>query len=233
MGEYYRDLGYDVLLLADSLSRWAEALREISSSLEEMPGEEGYPTYLASALASFCERAGVVETMDGRTGSLSMVLSASPPGEDFTEPVTQSLLRTCGTLLMLDSSLAHARHFPAINWSHSYSLYENLLLPSFVASTSEEWTTLRNYCRDVLRREEALKEIVEIVGIEGLQDRDRLLMLTAEKIRTRFLGQNVFSQEAYSSPANTLATIREIAAWNDTVESRLDGSISLHEILRE
>jgi V/A-type H+-transporting ATPase subunit A len=233
MGEYYRDLGYDVLLLADSLSRWAEALREISSSLEEMPGEEGYPTYLTSALASFCERAGVVETMGGRTGSLSMVLSASPPGEDFTEPVTQALLRTCGTLLMLDSALAHARHFPAINWSHSYSLYENQLLPSFVESTSEEWLTLRNYCRDVLRREEALKEIVEIVGMEGLQDRDRLLMLAAEMIRTRFLGQNVFSRDAHSPLTATLAIIKEIAAWHNRAESRLDSNVSLQEILQE
>ena len=232
MGEYYRDLGYDVLLLADSLSRWAEALREISSSLEEMPGEEGYPTYLASSLASFCERAGVVESLGGRTGSLSMVLSASPPGEDFTEPVTQSLLRTCGTLLMLDSSLAHARHFPAINWSHSYSLYEEQLLPRFIDQTSEEWTTLRDYCRDILRREESLKEIVEIVGIEGLQDRDRLLMLTAEKIRTRFLGQNVFSQEAHSTPAMTLQTMKEIASWNDQVQAQLNESMSLNEILQ-
>jgi vacuolar-type H+-ATPase catalytic subunit A/Vma1 len=108
----------------------------------------GYPTYLASSLASFCEGTGVVdETLGGRIGSLSMVLSALPPGEDFTEPLTQSLLRTCGTLLMLDSSLAHARHFPAINWSHSYSLFEEKLLPHFIDQTSEEWTTLRDYCR--------------------------------------------------------------------------------------
>jgi V/A-type H+-transporting ATPase subunit A len=231
MGEYYRDLGYDVLLLADSLSRWAEALREISSSLEEMPGEEGYPTYLASSLASFCERAGVVESLAGRTGSLSMVLSASPPGEDFTEPVTQALLRTCGTLLMLDSSLAHARHFPAINWAHSYSLYEEQLLPHFIDQTSEEWIMLRDYCRDILLREESLKEIVEIVGIEGLQDPDRLLMLTAEKIRIGFLGQNVFSQEAHSAPAATLQTMREIAAWHDQIQARLKENTSLSEIL--
>jgi V/A-type H+-transporting ATPase subunit A len=231
MGEYYRDLGYDVLLLADSLSRWAEALREISSALEEMPGEEGYPTYLASSLASFCERAGVVETLGGRTGSLSMVLSASPPGEDFTEPVTQTLLRTCGTLLMLDSSLAHARHFPAINWSHSYSLYEEQLQTHLIDKSSDEWTSLRDYCRDILRREESLKEIVEIVGMEGLQDRDRLLMLTAEKIRTGFLGQNVFSKEAYSTPAATLQTMKEIAAWHDRLEAQLNENIALSELI--
>ena len=119
MAEYYRDMGYHVLFLADSLSRWAEALREISASLEEMPGEEGYPTYLASRLSGFLERAGVVETMNGKIGSLSMILSVSPPGGDFTEPVTQACLRTTGAFLMLDTSLAHRRHYPAINWFQS------------------------------------------------------------------------------------------------------------------
>ena len=128
MAEYYRDMGLHVLFLADSISRWAEALREISSSLEELPGEEGYPTYLASRLSGFLERAGVVETNSGKAGSLSMILSVSPPGGDFTEPVTQSCLRTSGAFLMLDTSLAHRRHFPAINWFQSYSLYETELL---------------------------------------------------------------------------------------------------------
>jgi V/A-type H+-transporting ATPase subunit A len=123
MAEYFRDMGYHVLLLADSISRWAEALREISSSLEEMPGEEGYPTYLASRLAAFMERAGVVETLHGAIGSLSMILSVSPPGGDFTEPVTQACLRSAGALLMLDATLAHRRHFPAVHWFQSYSLY--------------------------------------------------------------------------------------------------------------
>ncbi|MEW6427761.1 MAG: V-type ATP synthase subunit A [Thermodesulfobacteriota bacterium] len=233
MGEYFRDLGYHVLLLADSLSRWAEALREISSSLEEMPGEEGYPTYLTSHLASFAERAGVVETACGATGSLSMILSVSPPGEDFTEPVTQSLLRICGTLLMLDSKLAHSRHFPAINWSHSYSVYEKELLPHFEKTTSAEWPALRKFCRDILRREAELQEIVEIVGMEGLQDKDRLLMLTAERIRNEFLGQNVFSRDAYSAPDQTLRLIGEIADWHHGVAERLGGELALADILAE
>jgi V/A-type H+-transporting ATPase subunit A len=131
MAEYYRDMGYHVLFLADSLSRWAEALREISTSLEEMPGEEGYPTYLSSRLSSFIERAGVVETLGGKTGSLSMILSVSPPGGDFTEPVTQACLRSTGAFLMLDTSLAHRRHFPAINWFQSYSLYARELAGQF------------------------------------------------------------------------------------------------------
>ncbi len=233
MGEYFRDLGLDVLLLADSLSRWAEALREISSSLEEMPGEEGYPTYLASRLAAFVERAGEVETLCGDRGSLTMILSASPPGEDFTEPVTQALLRTTGGLLMLDSSLAHARHFPAINWSLSYSVYDRELLPHFSEAAGEAWGRLRAFCRDILRREETLREIVEIVGMEGLQDADRLLMMTAEEIRDRFLGQNVFSDDAYSSPAHTLAAIDRIFARHQAVSDRLGGEQSLAEIIEE
>ena len=123
MAEYYRDMGNDVLFLADSLSRWAEALREISSSLEEIPGEEGYPTYLSSRLAAFIERAGVVETISGQRGSLSMILAVSPPGADFSEPVTQSCLRAAGAFYLLDTALAHSRHFPAINWTQSYSLF--------------------------------------------------------------------------------------------------------------
>lgn len=137
IAEYYRDMGYDVALMADSTSRWAEAMREISSRLEEMPGEEGYPTYLASRLSNFLERAGVVETLSGKTGSLSMILSVSPPGGDFTEPVTQACLRSAGASLMLDTSLAHKRHFPAINWFQSYSLYEKAVSRHFTAHISE------------------------------------------------------------------------------------------------
>jgi V/A-type H+-transporting ATPase subunit A len=148
MAEYYRDMGYHVLLLADSLSRWAEALREISSSLEEMPGEEGYPTYLASRLSGFFERAGVVETLSGKVGSLSMVLSVSPPGGDFTEPVTQACLRTAGAFLMLDTSLAHRRHFPAINWFQSYSLYAKEIVPNFKERVSLQWEELMHRCRE-------------------------------------------------------------------------------------
>lgn len=210
IGEYYRDLGFDVLLLADSISRWAEALREISSSLEEIPGEEGYPTYLASRLASFIERAGVVETLSGATGSLSMILSVSPPGGDFTEPVTQALMRTTGAYLMLDSALAHSRHFPAINWTQSYSLYEEVLSPYFREKISSEWEKIRYCCRDILRREETLKEVVEIIGMEGLQVRDRLLMTVAERIRTRFLTQNTYTDDAFSTPEQSFRIIKEI-----------------------
>ncbi len=210
LGEYFRDLGFHVLLLADSISRWAEALREISSSLEEMPGEEGYPTYLASRLASFVERAGVVETLSGDIGSLSMILSVSPPGGDFTEPVTQSLLRTAGSFLMLDTTLANSRHFPAINWMQSYSLYQNILAEHFKKNVSNDWEVLRSLCREIMHKEESLKEITEIVGIEGLQEQDRLVMTVAEKIRSDFLVQNAYTEDAFCDPVKTMNIIRSI-----------------------
>ena len=210
LAEYYRDLGFHVLLLADSISRWAEALREISSSLEEMPGEEGYPTYLASRLASFVERAGIVETLSGDVGSLSMILSVSPPGGDFTEPVTQALLRTAGAFLMLDTNLANSRHFPAINWMQSYSLYQKILEDFFRKKFSEDWHNLRNRCQEILHKEESLKEIMEIVGIEGLQEQDRLVMTVAENIRNSFLAQNAYSDDAFSEPRKTLDIVRSV-----------------------
>jgi V/A-type H+-transporting ATPase subunit A len=232
MAEYYRDMGYHVLFLADSLSRWAEALREISSALEEMPGEEGYPTYLVSRLASFFERAGVVETIGGRTGSLSMILSVSPPGGDFTEPVTQSCLRTAGAFLMLDTSLAHRRHFPAINWFQSYSLYSKDVVEFFDKRISQEWSALRQECNEILQREEALREIVEIVGMEGLQDSDRLLMHIAERIRLEFLSQNAYTEDAFSPPEMTLKKIKNIVEFYNKALSSLKKGISLEEILR-
>lgn len=233
MAEYYRDMGYHVLFLADSLSRWAEALREISSSLEEMPGEEGYPTYLASRLSSFMERAGVVETMSGRTGSLSMILSVSPPGGDFTEPVTQACLRTTGAFLMLDTSLAHRRHFPAINWFQSYSLYRRDLSRYYREKISPEWETLRSRCSDILQEEEALREVAEIVGAEGLQDTDRLVMWIAERIRTQFLAQNAYSEDAFSPPEKTLSIIKKLVEFHDQSVKRLKEGTTLEKIIEE
>jgi len=232
MAEYYRDMGYHVLFLADSLSRWAEALREISTSLEEMPGEEGYPTYLASRLSSFMERAGVVETLSGKIGSLSMILSVSPPGGDFTEPVTQACLRTTGAFFMLDTSLAHRRHFPAINWFQSYSLYAKDLSAHFCKSISPAWEELRARCGKVLQQEESLREVAEIVGAEGLQDTDRLVMYTAERIRMEFLGQNAYSDDAFSPPEKTLARIRDIIAAHDRAGEKLKQGAKLEEALR-
>jgi V/A-type H+-transporting ATPase subunit A len=232
MAEYYRDMGYHVLFLADSLSRWAEALREISSSLEEMPGEEGYPTYLASRLSGFIERAGVVETLGGRTGSLTMILSVSPPGGDFAEPVTQACLRTTGAFLMLDTTLAHRRHFPAINWFQSYSLYSVELAGHFREKISPEWEVLQRRCREILQKEETLREVSEIVGVEGLQDTDRLLMRVAERIRMEFLSQNAYSEDAFCPPENTFSLISRIMAFCDGVLEKMMQGTSLEEALK-
>ena len=232
MAEYYRDMGYNVLFLADSLSRWAEALREISTSLEEMPGEEGYPTYLASRLSAFIERAGVVETMNGRIGSLSMILSVSPPGGDFTEPVTQACLRTTGAFFMLDTSLAHRRHFPAINWFQSYSLYARELSEHYCREVAPEWEELRKRCNKLLQQEESIREVAEIVGIEGLQDADRLVMGVAERIRNEFLGQNAYSDDAFSPPVKTLALIKSIVEYHDRAAEKLKQGVKLDEAMK-
>ena len=232
MAEYYRDMGYHVLFLADSLSRWAEALREISASLEEMPGEEGYPTYLASRLSGFLERAGVVETLSGKIGSLSMILSVSPPGGDFTEPVTQACLRRTGSFLMLDTSLAHRRHYPAINWFQSYSLYARDVAEHYRTKVSPEWEELLQRSRQVLQEEESLREVAEIVGAEGLQDADRLLMRTAERVRTEFLQQNAYSDDAFCLPEKTFAIMKNILGFHDQAVENLKQGVSLEEIVK-
>jgi V/A-type H+-transporting ATPase subunit A len=232
MAEYYRDMGLDVLFLADSLSRWAEALREISAALEEMPGEDGYPTYLGSRLSGFIERAGAIETVNGARGSLSMILAVSPPGADFAEPVTQACLRVAGALYLLDTQLAHRRHFPAINWTHSYSLYSDTALVHFTEQHAE-WSAMQSRCRDILQREEALREVAEVVGMEGLQDSDRLLMRTAEKIRLEFLCQNSFTDDAYATPQNTLAQIAALLAEHERLNQGLQEGRLLDDLLRE
>jgi V/A-type H+-transporting ATPase subunit A len=232
MAEYYRDMGLDVLFLADSLSRWAEALREISAALEEMPGEDGYPTYLGSRLSGFIERAGVVETLSGGQGSLSMILAVSPPGADFAEPVTQACLRVAGALYMLDTNLAHRRHFPAINWTQSFSLYSDTAMAYFT-ELHGEWAALQARCRDILQREDALREVAEVVGMEGLQDADRLLMRTAEKIRLDFLCQNSFTDDAYATPQKTIEHIAALTAEHDRLAAALDEGALLDDLLEK
>lgn len=231
MAEYFRDMGYHVLLLADSISRWAEALREISSSLEEMPGEEGYPTYLASRMAGFMERAGVVETLNGSIGSLSMILSVSPPGGDFTEPVTQACLRTAGAFLMLDTSLAHRRHFPAVNWFQSYSLFERGMEQHFSRTVAAGWASARQRCRTMLQREEALREVAEIVGLEGMQEQDRLILHSAERIRLEFLCQNAYSEDAFCAPERIMAMIDALLDDHERLEGRLAAGETLEAAL--
>ena len=204
IAEYFRDMGYDVAVLADSTSRWAEALREMSGRLEEMPGEEGYPAYLASRLAQFYERAGVVECLgsDERRGSVTAIGAVSPPGGDISEPVSQATMRIVKVFWALDSSLAYARHFPAINWLTSYSLYLDMLEPWYTEQFGETYMKNREKAMHILQEENELQEIVRLVGQDALSPADRLTMETAKMIREDFLQQNAFvDEDAYSSYA--------------------------------
>ena len=202
IAEYFRDMGYDVAVLADSTSRWAEALREMSGRLEEMPGEEGYPAYLASRLAQFYERAGVVDCLgaDGRRGSVTAIGAVSPPGGDTSEPVSQATMRIVKVFWGLDSSLAYARHFPAINWLTSYSLYVDNFRAWYNEQFGDKFMANRDKAMHVLQEEAELQEIVRLVGQDALSPADRLTMETAKMIREDFLQQNAFiDEDAYSS----------------------------------
>ncbi len=202
LAEYYRDMGYRVALMADSISRWAEALREISSRLEEMPGEEGYPTYLATRLGTFFERAGRASLLagEGRVGSVSIVAAISPPGGDFSEPVTQASMRVAGAFWGLDASLAHRRHFPAINWKTSYSLYTPVLREFFAREGGADWAAQRREAMAILQKEEELQEVVQLVGFDAIPEADRIALETGKLIREAFLAQNAFHEvDAYCS----------------------------------
>ncbi len=202
IAEYFRDMGYDVAVIADSTSRWAEALREMSGRLEEMPGEEGYPAYLASRLAQFYERAGVVSCMGSqeRTGSLTAVGAVSPPGGDLSEPVSQGTMRIVKVFWSLDASLAYRRHFPAINWLNSYSLYLDTMRPWFDEHFGPTFMANRNKAMSILQEENELNEIVQLVGKDSLSPTDQLTLETAKMVREDFLQQNAFMEvDSYSS----------------------------------
>ena len=202
IGEYYRDMGYRVALMADSLSRWAEALREIGARLQEMPGEEGYPTYLGNRLGKFFERAGRVVTLGQpeRVGALTVISAISPPGGDFSEPVTQASLRVAGALWALDPALAHQRQFPAVDWETSYSLYGDVTDPWFAEHAGPEWPQVRRATLALMQKERELREIAGLVGVEALQDRDRLLLEVAALVRETVLGQSAFDPNDALSP---------------------------------
>ncbi len=200
IAEYYRDMGYHVALMADSTSRWAEALREVSGRLEEMPAEEGYPAYLAGRLAEFYERAGYVETMNGNSGSVTIVGAVSPPGGDFSEPVTQHTKRFIRCFWALDKSLASARHFPSINWLDSYSEYLEDVAGWWREKVGADWLGMRNRAMELLSEESRLSQIVKLVGPDALPDAERLVLETARLLREGFLQQNAMDNvDAYSS----------------------------------
>ena len=235
IAEYYRDMGYDVAVIADSTSRWAEALREMSGRLEEMPGEEGYPAYLSSRLAQFYERAGriICNSSDGRAGSLTAIGAVSPPGGDISEPVSQATLRIVKVFWGLDSSLAYARHFPAINWLNSYSLYLDRLKPWFSEHVGREFILNRTELMNILQLESELQEIVRLVGIDALSPGDRLTLETARIIREDFLQQNAFTDTDSFSPLEKQAgLISLILKFNSLAKQALQAGAELKDVFK-
>ncbi|MFB6132896.1 MAG: V-type ATP synthase subunit A, partial [Halanaeroarchaeum sp.] len=231
IAEYYRDMGYNVALMADSTSRWAEAMREISSRLEEMPGEEGYPAYLAARLSEFYERAGLFENLNGSEGSVTVVGAVSPPGGDFSEPVTQNTLRIVKTFWALDADLAERRHFPAINWNESYSLYKDQLDPWWEENVAADWPEIRQWAVDVLDDETELQEIVQLVGKDALPDDQQLTLEIARYIREAFLQQNALHDvDTYCEPQKTYAILGAIKTFHDEAFEALDAGVPVDEI---
>ena len=233
IAEYYRDLGLRVAVMADSLSRWAEALREIGARLQEMPGEEGYPTYLASRLAKFYERAGRVRAVGRpeREGALTLISAVSPPGGDLSEPVSQATLRVAGTLWALDADLAHQRQFPAVDWSASYSLYAEQTTPWFAESVDGRWPAVRARTLELLQRDRELREIAGLIGPEALQDADRLVLAVAQLLREVVLGQSAYHpHDARSSPEKTFQLASLACGVADRVTARLQAGTALSEL---
>ena len=231
MAEYYRDMGYDVALMADSTSRWAEALREISSRLEEMPGEEGYPAYLGARLSEFYERAGYYQNANGTEGSVTVVGAVSPPGGDFSEPVTQNTLRIVKTFWALDADLADRRHFPAINWDESYSLYRDQLDPWFEENVADDWAEIRQWVIDVLDEESDLQEIVQLVGQDALPADQQLTLEVARFLREAFLQQNALHDvDTFCPPEKTFRILEGIKTFNDEAFEALEAGVPIDEI---
>ena len=233
IAEYYRDMGYSVAVIADSTSRWAEALREMSGRLEEMPGEEGYPAYLTSRLAQFYERAGKVVCLgsDGREGALSAIGAVSPQGGDISEPVTQATLRIVKVFWGLDSSLAYRRHFPAINWLNSYSLYRDRLTPWFSENVSKSWMDNTGKLLKILQEESNLQEIVKLVGMDALSAEDRMTLEVAQSIREDFLQQNAFEDnDTYTELEKQAALIELIFSFGDKATKAVSAGANIDKI---
>ena len=233
IAEYYRDMGYSVALMADSTSRWAEALREMSGRLEEMPGDEGYPAYLGSRLAQFYERAGRVISngTQGREGTLSVIGAVSPPGGDISEPVSQATLRIVKVFWGLDANLAYQRHFPAINWLTSYSLYADSLASWYDNNVSKEWMPSRARFMEILHDEAELKEIVKLIGMDALSPNDRLKMETARSIREDFLHQLAFHEvDTYTSLKKQLYMMKLILGFNDEAAKVIAKGADVEEV---
>lgn len=234
IAEYFRDMGYNVAIMADSSSRWAEALREMSGRLEEMPGEEGYPAYLSSRLASYYERAGIVNTLgsDNRIGSVTAISAVSPPGGDLSEPVSQATLRIVKVFWGLSASLAYARHFPAIDWIGSYSLYADNMGEWYSENVNPEWTVARQKAMSILQEEASLDEIVRLVGMDALSSKDRLTMEAAKSLREDFLHQDAFHEiDTYASLFKQIRMLKLILDCYDLSNKALENGVDLDDIL--
>ncbi|NMD38255.1 MAG: V-type ATP synthase subunit A [Christensenellaceae bacterium] len=234
IAEYYRDMGYKVAIMADSTSRWAEALREMSGRLEEMPGEEGYPAYLSSRVAEFYERAGMVKCLgdDGRVGAITAIGAVSPPGGDISEPVSQATLRIVKVFWGLSAQLAYMRHFPAIDWLQSYSLYLDRLSDWYSNNVSPEFNDMRQKAMNILQKESELEEIVRLVGIDALSWKDRLTMEVARMIREDFLHQNAFDEiDTYTSLEKQAAMLRLILLYGEKGQQALDEGANLSTVV--
>lgn len=234
IAEYFRDMGYSVAIMADSTSRWAEALREMSGRLEEMPGEEGYPAYLSSRLAEFYERAGIVKVLgdENTVGSITAIGAVSPPGGDLSEPVSQATLRIVKVFWGLSASLAYKRHFPAVDWLTSYSLYAERLGEWYTDNVDEEWMKLRAKCMRILQEEAQLDEIVRLVGMDALSPENRLTMETAKSIREDYLHQNAFHEvDTFSSLRKQEYMLRLILTFDEFAKEALDKNVDIEDIL--
>ncbi|HUX37351.1 MAG TPA: V-type ATP synthase subunit A [Rectinemataceae bacterium] len=230
LAEYYRDMGYDVAVMADSTSRWAEALRELSGRLEEMPAEEGFPAYLPTRLAEFYERGGRVETLSGKPGSVSIIGAVSPPGGDFSEPVTQHTKRFIRCFWGLDKDLAYARHYPAISWIDSYSEYVEELR-EWWDKVDPNWSDLRARTMELLKREQRLEQIVRLIGPDALPDDQRLILVSAELIKNGFLQQNSFDDiDKYCTPQKQMLLLEAIMQFHDKAESAIKAGVPLAKI---
>ncbi|MBD3412983.1 MAG: V-type ATP synthase subunit A [Candidatus Aminicenantes bacterium] len=235
IAEYFRDMGYSVALMADSSSRWAEALREISGRMEEMPGEEGYPAYLASRLAEFYERAGKVKCLgsEDREGALSVIGAVSPPGGDLSDPVVQSTLKVVKVFWALDDKLANERHFPAINWQNSYSLYVDNIKDNWQEEVAEDFTEIRQEAMKLLEEESELLEIARLVGVESLSDTERLVLESAKSIREDFLHQNAFHpQDTYTSLRKQYLMLRIIIHFHNLGLNALEEGVPFNDIFQ-
>jgi len=234
LAEFYRDMGYNVAMMADSTSRWGEALREVSGRLEEMPGEEGYPAYLATRLASFYERSGRVKTLgsDERVGSVTMVGAVSPAGGDMSEPMTQNSLRVTGAFWALDTSLAHRRHFPAISWTKSYTLFLGQVGRWYASEVSPDWQATRDRAMFILQKETELQEIVQLVGPDALPESEKIILEVARMLREDFLQQFAFDDvDAYCPPKKGYWLLRTILAFYDASVQAMSHGVSLRQIL--